>query len=401
MPLIGPNVLVACILLLDDMDNGSRAQKANMATKTIEVDSSASAAARGHSLNQKPLEAPGVAVILNANARQVSEQLATRVAAAVSQQDLFYSRNLAQAQDAARQIVQRGYGTVICGGGDGTLMGCFNRLQHYVHESNAWRRERQRRYGEAFVPHQVPRLAFLNLGTGNGLRRVSGAASPVQDLSRIYRGEAPCSHNVPLIEARGQFFTFGGVGYDSQLLNDYHAMLGSLRNPLLRPLMQSVLGYFAAVFARTLPQALAQPAVEAHVVASGLSYHIDPRRGDMAIPLRTNAELFAGPISMVGAATTPFLGYGLRAFPFAGMRPDMFHLRIARLGPLRTLANLPKIWRGSYRNPADMLDFLLSSVQITLDRPHAFQHSGDDQGALTSLKMKLATQSLRLVDLYT
>ena len=56
----------------------------------------------------------------------------------------------------------------VCGGGDGTLVRAYNLVQRYVDESNGWRQERYRRFGEVQNRLQTPRFAFLSLGTGNG-----------------------------------------------------------------------------------------------------------------------------------------------------------------------------------------------------------------------------------------
>jgi diacylglycerol kinase family enzyme len=348
-----------------------------------------------------PLDPQHVAVMLNANARRVTNRVATQMAALVGKENLFHSHSLHEAEAFARQIVQRGYGTVVCGGGDGTLLTCYNHIQRYIDEANRWRVERFRRYGEVQRPLVAPRLAFLSLGTGNGLRRVVGAQTPLTDLRTIVENRAPKHHEISLIQGLGQYFTFGGFGYDSMLLNDYNCLRAHSYNPLLRPVLQSVLGYFAAVFTRTLPRALMQTPLQARIVARSPSYFVDPRRGDTVEPLPANTVLHEGTVSVVGVGTTPFFGYGMKFFPFAGMRPGMMHLRVANIPPLTALRALPSVWRGVYRNPEAMFDFLTDSLEISLSRPFPFQQSGDDQGVVDKLTLKIATQRLKLVDLYT
>ena len=79
----------------------------------------------------------------------------------------------------------------------------------------------------------------------------------------------------------------------------------------------------------------------------------------------------------------------------------MMHLRIANLGPLRTVLNLPSIWTGVYRNPKHVFDFLVEDVSIELDNPYPFQHSGDAQGLRDKIHMRIADEPLRLVDCHT
>lgn len=342
-----------------------------------------------------------VAVLLNRNARRVTDKLAKQMERIVGRDNLYYSRSLEEAEAYAREIVQRGYGTVVCGGGDGTLTRAYNLVQRYVDESNAWRLERYRRFGEVQNQLGSPRFAFLSLGTGNGLKRVVGARDPLSDLKSIVDYAPGRTYEVPLIQQHGERFLFAGLGYDSLLLNDYNWLKKHVRGPIARPVIQSVAGYFAALFARTLPRLLSQKRpLEARVTTLGTAYYLDPRRGDAVTEIEPGTTLYEGPVNMVGVGTTPFFGYGLKVFPFAGVAPDMMHLRVARLSPFKTLANLPSIWRGTYRNPAELFDFMVSNVRVELDQPFPFQHSGDDQGLAEHLHFQLADESLKLVDFY-
>jgi diacylglycerol kinase family enzyme len=323
-----------------------------------------------------------VCVLVNAHARRVTQKFVKAAEALVGTRHVFYSQTLDDAARFASTILERGYATVVCGGGDGTLLTTYNCLQR------------------AANGRPMPRLAFLNLGTGNGLQRVAGAKRPVDDLRTIAQGRAPNHHNLSLIDWQGQYFTFGGLGYDSLLLNDYNSLRRRTNNPLMRPVFQSVLGYFTAVFARTLPKALMQAPLHAQIISRQPSFRIDSRRGDLALELPAGSELYNGPISMVGFGTTPFFGYGLRMFPFAGMRPGMMQLRIASIPPLQALGALPRIWRGSYRNPNGIFDFLVRDLEVQLSRPYPFQISGDDQGLVQKIELKVAPHLLQLVDLY-
>jgi diacylglycerol kinase family enzyme len=247
-----------------------------------------------------------------------------------------------------------------------------------------------------------PRFAFLTLGTGNGLRRVVGASDPLADLRRLVEDGAGRTHSVPVIESNGERFLFAGLGYDSMLLNDYNWLRTRVHGRIARPLVQTVLGYFGALFSRTLPRVLLKGhQLNVRVTALGESYYVDPRRGDAAMPVTSGASLYEGPASMLGVGTTPFFGYGLKIFPFAGMMPNMMHLRVCNTGPLTTLAHLPAVWRGTYRNSEDLHDFLVSEVRIELDQPFPFQHSGDDQGLASHLHFKIAEERLKLVDFYS
>src|SRR5687768_7639194 len=63
-----------------------------------------------------------VAVIVNGNARRVTDDLVEILDQIVRSGDLFVSRDILEAERIADTIVQRGYRTVLTGGGDGTFV---------------------------------------------------------------------------------------------------------------------------------------------------------------------------------------------------------------------------------------------------------------------------------------
>src|SRR5947209_19608322 len=69
-----------------------------------------------------------VAVLLNANARSVSETLKRELENFVPPEDLYYSRCFDDARSISRQVLDKGYRTVLTGGGDGTFVGYVNCL---------------------------------------------------------------------------------------------------------------------------------------------------------------------------------------------------------------------------------------------------------------------------------
>src|SRR3954471_2249119 len=69
-----------------------------------------------------------VAVLLNANARSVSDGLKRELENFVPPEDLYYSRCFDDARLIARQVLDKGYRTILTGGGDGTFVGYVNCL---------------------------------------------------------------------------------------------------------------------------------------------------------------------------------------------------------------------------------------------------------------------------------
>ena len=98
---------------------------------------------------------------------------------------MFYSRSLEEAEGFTREVVQKGYGTVVAGGGDGTLARTVNLVQRYIREANQWRIERYRRYGDWQPLIRRPRFGYLRLGTGNGIELVTRSPSATTVDARI------------------------------------------------------------------------------------------------------------------------------------------------------------------------------------------------------------------------
>src|SRR5205823_7707741 len=118
-----------------------------------------------------------VAVLLNANARSVSDGLKRELENFVPPEDLYYSRCFEDARSISRQVLDKGYRTVLTGGGDGTFVGYVNCL---------FEQAQQPRVNTALgafklVPVPVgeilmPRFGVLKLGTGNAVADYVGAS---------------------------------------------------------------------------------------------------------------------------------------------------------------------------------------------------------------------------------
>ena len=78
--------------------------------------------------SEPALEVDRVAVIVNGRARQVTRDLVQVLDQIVQSGDLFVSRDLEEADRIAHTIVERGYHTVLTGGGDGTFVQMVTRI---------------------------------------------------------------------------------------------------------------------------------------------------------------------------------------------------------------------------------------------------------------------------------
>jgi len=347
-----------------------------------------------------PVQTERVAVIINRNAKQVDDKVAKRISRLIPSADFFYSHTLEEAEAFARQVVQRGYGTIMCGGGDGTLVNIMNHVFRYVDEANDWRLQRARHFGERQALLPYPEFGILKLGTGNGLSSVVGCDHATLDLQKMLSGQRHPTVNIDLIESEGARFFFAGMGYDARILNDYNAIkTWASGNGMMKKLTATAAGYLMAVCAKSVPHMLRHGFnAQVRVINTGdEGYYMDPRRGDRAMPIKPGQVLYEGPAGLVGVGTAPFYGFGFKIYPFAGVRPGFMNLRVATCGPIKALSHLPTMWKGTWRDP-ELLDFMVSSVRVESKDGMPFQHSGDGQGNRNSIDFKISERPLKLVD---
>jgi diacylglycerol kinase family enzyme len=329
-----------------------------------------------------------VAVVVNGNAKGVTEELVDMLGQIVQSGDLFVSRNLAEGRDIARTVVERGYPTVLTGGGDGTFV---QMVTWIVRIADSMGRE-------------PPRFGFLKLGTGNALAWVLGAQNAreggvMADLGRLR--DQGGSRLLRLIEVEDLLAPFAGIGADAVALSHYEETRALLRRmPLLKRWSSGALVHAISIVGRTAPEFLWGRTHNVRVVNTGApAYKIGPGGRPLATPLPHQAVLFEGPITILAFSTIPYWGFGARVFPFAEDREDRFHLRIASLGPLEAMANLKSIWQGSYESPR-LHDFLVESITVHCDRPVPVQVGGDPVGRRTAVTASLSKRPVRVVDFY-
>ena len=319
-----------------------------------------------------------VAVLLNANARQYSGRVLRKVGDVIPQHDIYVSRTADEAMDAARTVLERGYPMVCTGGGDGTLV-------HFITSAHELLGSR--------AANETPDIGVLKLGTGNAIASYVGAGVVEDDLRKMRAGLAPARADLPLIEADGTLCHFVGFGVDAAIINDY--------NELKNPWLSGEARYAASVLTRSIPRQLTtrrqQPIVR--IVNRGHdAYRCGPSGEPVGEPIAAGEVLYEGPVMLCGASTTPFYGYGMRVYPFAGMLPGRVQLRVASCGVYEVLSKLPALWKGTHRSPT-ISDFWVDAVELQFDKPAPLQVAGDPRGYRDNLTLRLSQRSVRLVDL--
>jgi hypothetical protein len=192
---------------------------------------------------------------------------------------------------------------------------------------------------------------------------------------------------------------FAGTGWDAEIIDDFHAQKQAVVSWLPESRRSGVWGYLNATFTRTIPrQVFTRPSVEVEIVNEGApALGVDEAGRPFAIAgCETGGVVYRGPTSVCAAATTQEWGYGFRAFPFAGLVPRTFSLRVYTRGAVEAGARVRQLWRG-VRVPG-MHDWLLTRCRATFSQPVPFQIAGDRTEHKTEVVYRVAPEQVDLLD---
>ena len=283
---------------------------------------------------------------------------------------------------------------IVSGGGDGTVVGLINAM-----------RRGQTGPASALAPPGEPArstLALLRLGTGNGWANATGAPawrSGLAQLRRLIETAMPVPvRTFDLVKVAGTAAHFAGTGKDAEIIDDFHAQQ---TGPGLLPARwrAGLPGYLVGFVSRTLPRGLTRPLAEVELVNTGEdALTIDDQGRPLPLPGGAHgATLYRGPVDLCAAGTVPEWGFGFRAFPFAGLVPRRFCLRVYTHGILHALWDMRGIWTGRHPMPRAHT-WLLTRCQATFSRPVPFQAGGDRIGPRDQVEYALAPEQASLLD---
>ena len=327
-----------------------------------------------------------VAVVLNGNARQVTDQLVESFDQVVRRGDLFLSKTLDEARDIANEIVDAGYPVVLTGGGDGT----------FVQMVTSITREARARHKEP------PVFGLLKLGTGNSLAWALGARTTggdvFADLARL--GASPAHRDFRLIEAQDLLTPFAGAGFDALGLKNFHDVRAVMRQlPWIGKRATGAVSYAISIPILTIPELALKPPMHVRIINRGNPIERLDREGrPTATPIETGRVVFEGRCIAALVSTIPYWGFGAKVFPFADERPhDRFCLRVVATHPLHVAAHMLSAWKGTYRHD-DLLDFFADDVELEFEHPTAIEIGGDPGGMTRSMRAHLHPEPIKLID---
>ncbi len=332
-------------------------------------------------------EAPGFrlpdehfAVVLNANAGRVTPRLRRAMSDLVPRDRLFFTESPEHAREVLEGCVEREVDTVFAGGGDGTIVGVINTLDELRHRAD-----------------HVPDVGILRLGTGNALAHWMNSGRPLRDIRRWRSGRVHRAVPVRMVVAEDTLFPFAGLGYDAAILNDYNWLRGKATGRWWDRLAHGVPGYLLAGYLKTLPNYLRRdPPMVTVYNLGGPAQRIGAEGRPEGPPIDHGGIIYRGPATMIGAASTPLYGAGMKMFPFATSRAGRFQLRIAALRPLDVARNLLTLWQGTLRH-ALLHDFWAERVRLVFDEAMPYQLGGEARGYRQEMTFGLAEHPVTLV----
>ena len=318
------------------------------------------------------------AVVLNANAGRMNSRLARSIKRVVPQDRLFLTESQDHAQHVFHHCIDREYGTVFAGGGDGTIIGAINAL-------NTLRGEQR-----------MPNVGVLRLGTGNALAHWLGSGRPIHDLRRWNDGQVHRSVAMHMVEAEGTLFPFAGLGIDAAVLNDYNELKQAASGRWWQSTCKGLPGYLAAAYLKTIPNYLRRPKQRVRITNLGRpAFRVDANGREVGPAIPTGGTVYDGDAATVCCGTMPFYGYKLKIFPHATRRAGRFQLRCVDMNPIQMAMNIGKVWRGE--TPKGIHDFYADRVHVEYRDAMPYQLGGEAMGYRTEVTFSLASYPVTLL----
>ncbi len=330
----------------------------------------------------------GLAVLLNEHARGVRSTTAKKLKEAAPAASVIVTRTRAEAEDAIREALSRGFRRIVAGGGDGTVVAVATTIRNQVDELRA---------KDPSVT--LPELGVLKLGTGNAVADLLGGRRADEDLRRMAESKSPVTTDLDLIDCEGVQAPFVGFGYDAQILNDFVFLKENARPKFTRRVIGSLPGYLIAAFGKSVPnQMMRTRDVEVRVVNAGTRVLRCTPHGLFEREVAPGQVLYQGPVRMLSAGTVPYYGFKFRMFPFARRSRGLMQLRIATTGIGEAVRNLLPIWKGTYDSHS-IEDYLVEAVQVRFSEPMPFQVGGDAAGFRREITFGVAPEAFRALEL--
>ena len=324
-----------------------------------------------------------VAVLLNRNARGVTDSLIATVESLGAAEDIFVTSSVADARSALERVVEGRHDVLIVGGGDGTFVHVLQALA-------------------SLRPTPKPILFALRLGSGNAIADVCGASRTTRrglaaDLARARSREAPVRLRLLCADERPSYSL--GIGIDARFSADLDAFLKPfLGRGRLATWLRGFPGMVATGLLHTLPELFRRPPFRLRIINLGASAARLGRDGRPTSRSMCPGDiLFDGEATIAAASTVETYGRGLHFFPYTTQHPGYFQLRVARVRSLATLAHFPSIFAGTWHDDRHLWDWRVTAVRLEIDPAEPVHVGGELLGARSTIEVSLSPQSFPIL----
>lgn len=307
-----------------------------------------------------------VAVILNENARKVTERVKKKLGSILPEDHIFPTKDIDEAREAILEIIKGRFDVIFTGGGDGTIVTTITTI---------W--ELLRSGGDI----NVPKIGILKMGTGNAWAWGVGVKRGLDQLKDIAGGGDFSIARYNLIKVFDTLCPIAGLGWDAQVLNDYYEVNKKFSHTPLKGMMGSLFGYLYAASTKSIPTVMkggSVPEVEVRFVGERI-LRSSRSVNHSQINCGKDEVIYSGPAAIVAAGTIPYFGYAFCAFPFAEDEAGLMDLRISNIEVSKVVRNIHGLWNGTYENPK-IIDFLTDGVSLVFDRDMPIEVGGDPMG---------------------
>jgi diacylglycerol kinase family enzyme len=329
-----------------------------------------------------------VAVILNENARRVTNGVMRRLCSILPEGHIYPTKDIDEAKEAISEIIDRRFDIIFTGGGDGTIVTTI---------TNIWELQKTAK------DIKLPSIGILKMGTGNAWAWGVGVKDGFDPLRDVAKGGDFSVSKYNLIKVFDTLCPIAGMGWDAQVLNDYYDVNVKFSRTPIKGIMGGLFGYLCAALFKSIPTVAkigSVPEVEVRFIGDRIE---KPSRteGSSEINLNKGDVIYSGLASIVAAGTIPYFGYAFRAFPFAEDRAGLMDLRISNLDVSRVVKNIHRLWAGTYET-SRIIDFLTDGVSLVFDRDMPIEIGGDPMGFIKKgeeVEFRISDFTVDVIDL--
>ncbi|MBU4422063.1 hypothetical protein L6259_00455 [Candidatus Parcubacteria bacterium] len=314
-----------------------------------------------------------VAIILNKNARSVTESVTRTLEQAITDEKLFISENKKDARKICEEIVRGGFDAVMCGGGDGTFAQVITDVI-------------------SFASGALPAFGILRLGTGNGVAEAVRAApfnskNIAAELKQARDDKARIKMQILKIGER--YAPFASTGIDSRVLKNYNIVRKILNAfPFFpkknRGMIDYALGTTLTIWGyilKEMPQIIIRN-------GRGKAYRIEYHGKRISEAYKPGEVLYRGSVLFAGVSTVRYYGFDVPIFPQVHtLFGDYFQLRVTSMPILtETIPKLKDILLGTLSSEK-LWDYACKDVVIEPVGKQPFQIGGDYVGRLKEMRV--------------